>query len=95
MNQQAQAISHDLVTLADDVRALVAATADAAEDKIKEARERLMQAIENGGKFIDRVEEKAAEGARYTDQAVRERPYQTVAIAFGIGALIGHIATHR
>ena len=82
-------------TLADDARALMAATADVAGEKVSEARKRLAAALENGKEIYGRVRDKAVEGAKATDQAVREHPYQAIGIALGVGALIGYLATRR
>ena len=85
----------DLETLAEDARALMAATADVAEEKVVEARKRLSTALNNGKEIYDRVKEKAVEGAKVADQTVREHPYQAMAIALGIGALIGFFAARQ
>ena len=78
-------------TLADDARALMAATADVAGEKVGEARKRLAAALERGKEIYGRVREKAVEGAKAADEAVHEHPYQTIGIAFGVGALIGYL----
>ena len=41
---------------------------------------------------VSTVKERALMGARTTDQTVREHPYQTVGIVFGLGILAGLIA---
>jgi ElaB/YqjD/DUF883 family membrane-anchored ribosome-binding protein len=48
MEKQTQATGNDMGTLAEDARALVAATADVAGDKVAEARRRLAGALESG-----------------------------------------------
>ena len=45
MNKQTQAISNDMGALAEDARALMAATADVAGEKVGEARKRLAAAL--------------------------------------------------
>ena len=45
MNQQTQPGSNDTDTLAEDARALMAATADVAGEKVAEARRRLTAAL--------------------------------------------------
>ena len=92
MDRQTQAISNDLGTLADDARALMAATADVAGDKVAEARGRLAAALENGKEMYGRVRDKALDGVKATDQAVRDNPYQAMGIALGVGAIIGYLA---
>jgi ElaB/YqjD/DUF883 family membrane-anchored ribosome-binding protein len=95
MNKQTQATDNDLGTLAEDARALMAATADVAGEKVGEARKRLAAALENGRQVFGRVRDKAVEGAKAADQTVRENPYQAIAIALGVGAVIGYLAARR
>ena len=91
MSKQTQAISNDISQLAEDARALMAATADVAGEKVSEARKRLAAALERGKEIYGRVKERAVEGAKATDEAVHEHPYQAIVIAFGVGALIGYL----
>jgi ElaB/YqjD/DUF883 family membrane-anchored ribosome-binding protein len=73
----------------------MAATADVAGDKVNEARKRLAAALENGKQIYGNVRDKAVEGAKAADKTVRENPYQAIAIALGVGALIGYLAARR
>jgi ElaB/YqjD/DUF883 family membrane-anchored ribosome-binding protein len=95
MDKQIQAISDDMGTLAEDARALMAATADVAGEKVSEARKRLASALDSGKKIIGRVKEKAVDGAKATDEAVHEHPYEAIGLALGVGALIGYLLAHR
>ena len=95
MNKQTQSVSNDMGTLAEDARALMAATADVAGEKVEEARKRLSAALENGREIYGRVRDKAVQGAKVADQTVRENPYQSIGIAFGVGALIGYLVSRR
>jgi ElaB/YqjD/DUF883 family membrane-anchored ribosome-binding protein len=95
MDKQTQAISNDLAALAEDARALVAATADVAGEKVGEARKRLAAALERGKEIYGRVCDKAAEGAKAADTAVHEHPYQAIGIALGVGALVGYLLARR
>ena len=95
MDKQTQAIRNDMGTLAEDARALMAATADVAGDKVGDARKRLAAALENGKELYGRVREKAIEGAKAADQTVRENPYQSIGIALGVGVLIGYLVARR
>ena len=91
MNKPTQPTGNDMGTLAEDARALVAATADVAGQKVSEARDRLAAALDSGKEIYGRVRAQAVEGAQTADQAVREHPYQVIGIAFGIGAIIGFL----
>jgi len=95
MDKHKQADENNMGTLAEDARALMAATADVAGDKVAEARKRLVAALDNGKRIFGRVKEKTVEGAKAADEAVHERPYHVIGIAFGVGALIGFMASRR
>jgi ElaB/YqjD/DUF883 family membrane-anchored ribosome-binding protein len=91
MNESTPTADNDTGTLAEDARALMAATAEVAGEKVGEARKRLAIALEAGKKAIGRVKEKAVEGAKATDKAVHDHPYMAIGIAVGIGALVGFL----
>ena len=95
MDKHTHATSSDMGSLAEDARALMAATADVAGEKVSEARKRLAAALESGKKILGQVKDKAVEGAKATDEAVREHPYQALAIAFGVGAIAGYLISRR
>jgi len=95
MNKHTQDETPDMGTLAEDARALMAATADVAGEKVSEARKRLAAALESGKELYGRVRDKAVEGAKVADKAVHEHPYEAIGIAFGIGALVGYLLARR
>jgi len=95
MNKHTQAISNDMGQLAEDARALMTATADVAGEKVGEARKRLAAALEAGKEIVGRARDKAVEGAKATDQAVHEHPYEVIGIALGVGALLGYLVARR
>jgi len=82
-------------TLAQDARDLMAATADVAGEKVGEARNRLAAALERSKEIYGKVRDKTIQGAKATDEAVREHPYQAIAICFGVGALLGYLLGRR
>jgi ElaB/YqjD/DUF883 family membrane-anchored ribosome-binding protein len=71
------------------------ATADVAGEKVVEARQRLAVALERSKEIFGRVRDRAIDGAKATDKAVHDHPYQAIGIALGVGALIGYLATRR
>ena len=95
MNKHTQAIINDMGTLAEDARALMAATADVAGEKVGEARKRLTASLESAKEMASRVRDKAVEGAQAADDVVREHPYQALGIAFGVGALVALLLARR
>ena len=81
--------------LAEDARALMAATADVAGEKVGEARKRLAAALESGKAMAGRVRDQAVAGAKAADTAVHEHPYQAIAIGVGLGALLGFFVARQ
>jgi ElaB/YqjD/DUF883 family membrane-anchored ribosome-binding protein len=45
--------------------------------------------------MFDGAKKKIAAGARFTDAAIRENPYQSLAIALGVGMAIGVLVGRR
>ena len=95
MNKQTQPTSNDINTLAEDARALMAATADVAGEKVGDARKRLAAALDRAREIGACVRDKAVAGAKAADEAVHEHPYQAIAIGVGVGALIGFLVARR
>jgi ElaB/YqjD/DUF883 family membrane-anchored ribosome-binding protein len=62
---------------------------------VGQARKRLAAALEDTREMYGRVREKAANGVKAADEAVQEHPYHAIAIAIGVGALIGYLAVRR
>lgn len=85
--------------LVEDAKVLVNATAHVAEEKVIEARRRLAAALERckdaGLEAWENIQDKAVAGARATDTTIRKYPYQSIGIAFGVGALIGFLLKRR
>jgi ElaB/YqjD/DUF883 family membrane-anchored ribosome-binding protein len=79
---------NNMGSVAEDARALMAATSDVAGEKVGEARKRPAAALEN-------ARDKAVRGAKAVDEAVHEHPYQAIAIGVGAGALIGYLLARR
>jgi ElaB/YqjD/DUF883 family membrane-anchored ribosome-binding protein len=95
MSKHTAETSNDVSALAEDARALLSATADVAGEKVGDARKRLTAALERAKEIAGQVRDKAVQGAKATDEAVREHPYQAMAIALGVGAVIGYLAARR
>ena len=95
MNKETQAGSNDIGQLAEDARALMAATADVAGEKVGEARKRLAAALERAKQIAGNVRDKAVAGAKAADEAVHEHPYKAIAIGVGVVALIGYLVARR
>ena len=79
----------DLKVIAHDAEDLIKATAGEVSEKAKEARSRLMAALEAAKGTCGQLQEKAIIGAKATDQVIRTHPYESIGVAFGVGLLIG------
>ena len=95
MSKETHAISNDMGQLAEDARALMAATADVAGEKVGEARKRLAAALESGREIAGNVRDKVVKGAKAADETVRANPYQAIAIGIGVGAVVGYLLGRR
>src|ERR1051325_6614 len=78
-------LAHDLMTLMRDAEELVKATGSQLAGKSKAE---LKTALEQLGIGCRKVEQRAVIGARHTDRVIRNYPYQSIGVAFGLGLLI-------
>jgi ElaB/YqjD/DUF883 family membrane-anchored ribosome-binding protein len=88
-------IMADLKMLSRDAEALMHATAGQAGEKAGEMRERLAAALESAKATCQRVEAKAIAGAKVADKTIRDHPYESIGVAFGVGLLIGVLVGRR
>jgi ElaB/YqjD/DUF883 family membrane-anchored ribosome-binding protein len=95
MSKDTNGIKETTQNIADDTRELLAATADVAEEKVVEARNRLLAALDAAKDTYMVVQKKAIKTAKATDKAIHEKPYQAMGIAFGLGALVGYLIARR
>jgi len=64
-------------------------------EKMAELRERLSSAIESAKVAARRLEEKTIAAAKATDRCIRDHPYQTLGVVFGLGMIIGMLVGRR
>jgi ElaB/YqjD/DUF883 family membrane-anchored ribosome-binding protein len=89
----------DLKTLASDADDLLRATASDVSEKAKDARSRVMAALERAKANYSELQEQGLESARAAamkaDDAIRTHPYESIGIAFGLGILVGVVLRRR
>jgi len=95
MKKSATDMEDSASSLAEDARELLAATAGMAETKIIDARKRLLVALERGKEAWGDMQDRAVAQARVADEVIRDHPYQSIGIAFGVGALLGILMARR
>ena len=89
----------DLHTVVRDAEDLLKATASQAGEKIQQARERAEESVRQAKERLGNLEEEALAHARViaddADKFVRDKPWQAVAIAAGVGLVLGLLVSRR
>jgi ElaB/YqjD/DUF883 family membrane-anchored ribosome-binding protein len=95
IEQSTEKLLQDLKAVVRDGEALLKAGVQDLSERGMAARERLAAALEIAKDTQRRLQEKAVAGAQATDRIIREHPYQSIGIAFGVGMLIGVLVNRR
>ena len=85
----------DLKAVVRDGEELLRAGAKDLSERGMAARERLAAALEVAKQTRQKLQDRAVVGAHATDRLIREHPYQSVGLAFGIGMLLGVLVNRR
>lgn len=89
----------DMRALARDAESLLKATAEDASEKAKEARVKLMAAVERAKSTYEAMQaqgiETARAAAKKADATIRAHPYESLGVALGVGVLIGILLRRR
>ena len=85
----------DVKQVVQDGEELLRAGAGELSERGKAARERLSAALESAKETGRRLQERTIAGAKATDKVIREHPYQSIGVAFGIGLLIGVLVNRK
>jgi ElaB/YqjD/DUF883 family membrane-anchored ribosome-binding protein len=85
----------DLKAVTRDAEAILQATTGQADEKVGELRARLSSVLDSARATGARLQEKAVAGAKVADKTIREHPYESVGVAFGVGLLIGVLVGRR
>jgi ElaB/YqjD/DUF883 family membrane-anchored ribosome-binding protein len=64
-------------------------------DAVGALRSRYDAASERMGEMYEGARKRVVAGAKCTDEAIRENPYQSMAIAAGVGVLVGVLLGRR
>jgi len=85
----------DLKAVVHDGEELLRASAQELGERGQAAREKLTAALEVAKETSRRLQERAKETAQSADRLLREYPYQSIGVAFGMGVLIGVLVNRR
>ena len=83
----------DLRTLVTEAEKLLSQGEDAGRGSA--LRERFEAAQERFSEMYNGAKKKIVAGGKYTDTAIRENPYQSLAVAAGVGLLVGVLIGRR
>jgi len=88
-----QKLADNLHSITEDAENFVRETGSGLSEKAREARARLTASLASARAGLTKLNEKAIEGAKATDRVIRDNPYQSIGVAFGLGILIGVLVT--
>jgi ElaB/YqjD/DUF883 family membrane-anchored ribosome-binding protein len=92
MQNETDKLVKDLRLVVQDAEDLIRATAGEVNEKTKQARARLTQTLEKAKETAQELQVKATEKAKVADEVIRQHPYESMGVAFGLGLLLGVIA---
>lgn len=86
-----QIVEHLRALIAEVERSLVVNSASAADDqqRLASLKARLASLKEKAAACVGSAKERLGDGARQADTAIRAHPYESLAVALGVGLLVG------
>jgi ElaB/YqjD/DUF883 family membrane-anchored ribosome-binding protein len=92
-------LAQDFKVVVADVEELLRATASQAGEKVSAVREKVQDSVHRAkvklAEAEDIVVDKGKQAARVTDEYVHDHPWRAVAVAAGIGLIIGLLIGRR
>jgi ElaB/YqjD/DUF883 family membrane-anchored ribosome-binding protein len=86
----------ELQSLVADAEKMIGDSAGEASEGVMDAlRSRYENVSERLTDFYSTAKKKVVAGAKYTDNTIRENPYQALAVAAGLGLLVGVLLGRR
>jgi ElaB/YqjD/DUF883 family membrane-anchored ribosome-binding protein len=95
IEQSTEKLLQDLRDVVRDGEELLRAGAEDLSEGGAAAREKLAAALEVARDTQRRLQQQAVAGARAVDNLIREHPYQSIGIAFGVGLIAGLIVARK
>jgi len=90
-----QKLMKELKTVVHQAEELLKAGSSDLSDAGHDARTKLNSALEAAKSTYLDLQDRAVEGAKKTDTLIRDNPYQSMGIAFGVGLLVGVLVTRK
>jgi len=94
--QTPKELLNDLHALVADAEKMIGdSVSEHTEGAVSALRDRFESAQERLSDLYNGARTKVAAGAKYTDETIRANPYQSIAIAAGVGLLVGVLLGRR
>lgn len=94
--QTPKELLNDLHTLVAEAEKMMSASiSEHTDEAVGALRARYEATQERLGELYAGARKKVVAGAKYTDETIRENPYQSMAIALGVGLLVGVLLGRR
>lgn len=94
-----QRVLADMKSLVRSSEHLLQATSDDVNAKVKDARDRVIAALDRSRVLCEHLQQQTAANARAAatkaDHTIRAHPYESMGVAFGVGLLIGILVARR
>lgn len=89
IEESTEKLLEDLKAVVQDGEELLKAGVQDLSERGAAARERLAAALEVARETRRKLEAQALAGAKATDRMIRDHPYQSIGVAFGVGMVLG------
>lgn len=90
-----QIVEHISRLMAEAEAMLEGPVAERAGDKIQDLRSRFNQLQSKASMAYSDARQRVVAGAKATDQTIRAHPYESLAVALGVGVLLGALIGRR
>ena len=91
-NASLELLAEEVSTLVQDAEALVLATGEKLSEESKAELENTLQRVRTRG---ERIKQQALAGVRATDRVIRQHPYQSLGVVFGLGLILGLLCKRK
>ena len=95
IGESTEKLLQDLKAVVRDGEELLKAGAKDLGEKGMAARDRLAAALQTARETGRKLEEQAVMGVKAAERLIRQHPYESIGIAFGIGMVIGVLVNRR
>jgi ElaB/YqjD/DUF883 family membrane-anchored ribosome-binding protein len=94
--QTPEELLQDLRNVVSEAEKMLAApVAEHTEAEVSALRAKLANAQERFADLYEGAKRKVIAGAKYTDETIRTYPYQSIAVALGLGVVLGVVLGRR